>query len=372
MLPAALAEALGHIRPGTRVMSICTGSFVLAAAGLLDGRPATTHWGEADAFQELFPRVELDPSVLFVDDGDLLTSAGAAAGVDLCLHVVRRDHGSEVANQAARRCVVPPWRDGGQAQYIDRPVPEPHDTGTAPVRAWALERLDRPLSLTDLAARAGMSVRTLTRRFREEVGMSPGRWLTVQRVDLARRLLEASDLPVDQIAQRAGFGTTVSLRQHLHAAIGVSPITYRRTFQPQDGERRAGKLAAGAGTVGRGEQQLALRQPYGLGPQVRGDPHRAPVQHDHGGVVLLHRHLGEARVGQLGAASGAARSARGTSRAARGGAACPRSSQSSTDARYVAGSCGSGTSAASQPCAANSRAAALADRARPARARRGR
>ncbi len=250
VLPAALAEALGHIRPGTRVMSICTGSFVLAAAGLLDGRPATTHWGEADAFQEMFPRVELDPSVLFVDDGDLLTSAGAAAGVDLCLHVVRRDHGSEVANQAARRCVVPPWRDGGQAQYIDRPVPEPHDTGTAPVRAWALERLDRPLSLTDLAARAGMSVRTLSRRFREEVGMSPGRWLTVQRVDLARRLLEASDLPVDQIAQRAGFGTTVSLRQHLHAAIGVSPITYRRTFQPQDGERRAGKVAAGAGTLG--------------------------------------------------------------------------------------------------------------------------
>jgi transcriptional regulator GlxA family with amidase domain len=227
-----LATALTGVRPGTRIMSICTGSFVLAAAGLLDGRPATTHWGEADHFQKLFPKVELDPDVLFVDDGDVLTSAGAAAGVDLCLHVVRRDHGSEVANRAARRCVVPPWRDGGQAQYIERPVPEPHDTGTAPVRAWALERLDRPLSLADLAAQAGMSVRTLTRRFREEVGMSPGRWLTLQRIERARHLLEATDLPVDQIARMAGFGTAVSLRQHLHATLGVAPIAYRRTFQP--------------------------------------------------------------------------------------------------------------------------------------------
>ena len=227
------AVALARVRPGTRIMSICTGSFVLAGAGLLDGRPATTHWGEADRFQELFPQVKLDPEVLFVDDGDLLTSAGAAAGIDLCLHVVRRDHGSEVANHAARRCVVPPWRDGGQAQYIERPVPEPHDAGTAPVRAWALEHLDHPLSLGDLAARAGMSVRTLSRRFREEVGMSPGRWLTRQRVERARHLLETSDLPVDQIARLAGFGTSVSLRQHLHAALGVSPLTYRRTFHPR-------------------------------------------------------------------------------------------------------------------------------------------
>ncbi|MFB9835508.1 GlxA family transcriptional regulator [Actinoallomurus acaciae] len=230
---ADLARALAGVRPGTRIMSICTGSFVLAAAGLLDGRPATTHWGETDRFRKMFPRVRLDPDVLFVDDGDLLTSAGAAAGVDLCLHVVRRDHGSEVANHAARRCVVPPWRDGGQAQYIERPVPEPHDAGTAPVRAWALERLDLPLSLSDLAERAGMSVRTLSRRFREEVGMSPGRWLTRQRIDRARHLLETSDLPVDQIARLAGFGTAVSLRQHLHAALGVSPIAYRRTFHPR-------------------------------------------------------------------------------------------------------------------------------------------
>jgi transcriptional regulator GlxA family with amidase domain len=229
-----VTAALARLRPGTRILSICTGSFVLAAAGLLDGRRATTHWGEADRFRRLFPQVRLDPDVLFVDDGDLLTSAGAAAGVDLCLHVVRRDHGSEVANRAARRCVVPPWRDGGQAQYIERPVPDPYDVGTAPVRAWALERLDRPLSLADLAARAGMSVRTLSRRFREEVGTSPGRWLIRQRVDRARHLLETSDLPVDQIARLAGFGTAVSLRQHLHATLGVSPATYRRTFHPQD------------------------------------------------------------------------------------------------------------------------------------------
>jgi transcriptional regulator GlxA family with amidase domain len=229
-----LATTLKSLPPGIRLMSICTGSFVLAAAGLLDGRPATTHWGEAERFRLRHPEVRLDPDVLFVDDGDVLTSAGAAAGVDLCLHVVRRDHGSEVANRAARHCVVPPWRDGGQAQYVERPVPEPYDTGTAPVRAWALERLDLPLSMADLAERAGMSVRTLNRRFREEVGMSPGRWLTRQRVDRARHLLETSDLPVDQIARMSGFGTAVSLRQHLHAALGVSPMAYRRTFQPAD------------------------------------------------------------------------------------------------------------------------------------------
>ncbi|MEV5746792.1 helix-turn-helix domain-containing protein [Actinoallomurus sp. NPDC052308] len=232
-LPEELAAALALIRPGTRIMSICTGSFALAAAGLLDGRPATTHWYEAAELQRRYPRIRVDPDVLFVDDGDVLTSAGAASGIDLCLHLVRRDHGSEVANRVARQVVVPPWRDGGQAQYIERPVPEPHDAGTAPARSWALEHLDRPISLSKLAARAGMSIRTLTRRFHEEVGMSPGRWLARQRVELARHLLETTDLPVDQIARRAGFGTAVSLRQHLHAAIGVSPLAYRRTFQPE-------------------------------------------------------------------------------------------------------------------------------------------
>ncbi|MET9700329.1 helix-turn-helix domain-containing protein [Streptomyces sp. NPDC006529] len=231
-LPPALAEAIAGIRPGTRLVSICTGSYVLAAAGLLDGRPATTHWAHAPAFQRAFPRILLDEDVLFVDDGDVLTSAGVAAGVDLCLHLVRRDHGSAVANRAARLCVVPPWRDGGQAQYIDRPVPEATVATTTATRAWALERLHTPLSLTELAAHARMSLRTFTRRFRDEVGVTPVQWLTAQRLELARQLLESSDLPVDLVAHRAGFGSANSLRQHMRTALGVSPIAYRRTFRP--------------------------------------------------------------------------------------------------------------------------------------------
>ncbi|MFI6905284.1 GlxA family transcriptional regulator [Nonomuraea sp. NPDC050394] len=226
-LPGDVRAALqGH----RRIMSICTGAFVLAAAGLLDGRPATTHWREAARFASLFPLVELDPDVLYIDDGDVLTSAGVAAGLDLCLHVIRRDFGSEVANRAARRCVMPPSREGGQAQYIDRPLPDPSGTSTAATRAWMIGRLAEPLDLTTLAAHAGMSVRTFTRRFREETGLSPAKWLTGQRVGHARDLLEATDLPVDEVARRAGFGTAVSLRQHLHAAVGVSPLAYRNTF----------------------------------------------------------------------------------------------------------------------------------------------
>lgn len=229
-LPAGLAAALAGIRPGTRIVSICIGTYVLAAAGLLDGRPATTHWRHAERFAAAFPKVRLDADVLFVDDGDVLTSAGAAAGVDLCLHLVRRDHGSRIANQVARACVVPPWRDGGQAQYVEHPVPEPSSVGTAPTRAWAMERLGTPLRLDDLADHAGMSRRTFTRHFRQEVGLSPGQWLTQQRIALARHLLESTDLPVDRIADRAGFGTAASFRQHLQAAVGVSPHAYRRTF----------------------------------------------------------------------------------------------------------------------------------------------
>ncbi|MBB6547990.1 GlxA family transcriptional regulator [Nonomuraea rubra] len=233
-LPAPVAGALALIPAGARIVSICTAAFALAAAGLLDGRPATTHWALAPRFRELFPQVALDADVLFVDDGDVLTSAGAASGVDVCLHLVRKDHGSQVANHVARRCVVPPWRDGGQAQYIEQPVPEPSSAGTAATREWALTRLDQPLTLTDLARHARMSLRTFARRFRDEVGMSPGRWLIQQRVARARELLEASDLPVEVIAGRVGFGTAASLRQHLHAAIGVSPQSYRHTFQAAD------------------------------------------------------------------------------------------------------------------------------------------
>jgi len=230
-LPPELAAALARIRPDARVVSICTAAFVLAAAGLLDGRKATTHWQVADAFRRRYPHIDLDPDVLFVDDGRILTSAGAASGVDICLHLVRTDHGSELANAVARRCVVPPFRDGGQAQYIEQPVPESGAAGTAATRAWALERLDDPLSLADLAGHARMSLRTFARRFNDEVGMSPGRWIVQQRVARARHLLESSDLSVDQIAGHVGFATGASLRQHLHAAIGVSPQTYRRTFR---------------------------------------------------------------------------------------------------------------------------------------------
>ncbi|GII64967.1 AraC family transcriptional regulator [Sphaerisporangium krabiense] len=225
-----LRDALRDAATRSRMMSICTGAFVLAAAGLLDGRRATTHWREAPRFRALFPRVRLDPDVLFIDDGDLLTSAGVAAGIDLCLHVLRRDHGSEIANRVARRCVTPPWREGGQAQFIERPLPEPGGATTAPTRAWMLERLADPLDLAAQARHARMSVRTYTRRFREETGLSPARWLTLQRVEHARHLLESTALPVDQVATRAGFGTATSLRQHLHATVGVAPLTYRHTF----------------------------------------------------------------------------------------------------------------------------------------------
>jgi transcriptional regulator GlxA family with amidase domain len=225
---AALLEAAHW---GTRIMSICTGAFVLAATGLLDGHRATTHWAHADAFRQLFPNVDLDPDVLFVDDGEILTSAGVGAGVDLCLQVVRDDHGSGIANMAARRCVVPPWRPGGQSQYIVRPIPEVTDTSTAAARAWVLEHLDEPLDLRALATHVRMSVRTFTRRFREETGVSPGKWITQQRVERARHLLETSDLSIDQVARHAGFGTGAALRLQMSATLGVAPSVYRTTFR---------------------------------------------------------------------------------------------------------------------------------------------
>ncbi|MEU9018233.1 helix-turn-helix domain-containing protein [Actinomadura sp. NPDC048394] len=237
--PAPVADALARLRPGARIVSICTASHLLAAAGLLDGRPAATHWAEAERFKRLFPEVDVNADVLFVDDGDVLTSAGVAAGIDLCMHIVRRDHGSEIANQVARRCVVPPWREGGQAQFIERPVPAPDAAATSATRAWALGELHRPIPLAEMARHARMSVRTFSRRFRDEVGMTPGQWLARQRVDLARRLLETTDLPVDLVAERAGFGTSASLRQHLVASIGVPPSAYRHTFRAGHAHARA-------------------------------------------------------------------------------------------------------------------------------------
>ena len=230
-LPAEIREALASIPPGTRIASVCTGSFVLAAAGLLDGRRATTHWRSCDRFREQFPAVDLDPDVLYTDDRGVLTSAGVASGIDLCLHMVRSDFGAAVANEVARGTVVPPHRDGGQAQYVRRPVPEPAVSSTGRARAWALENLERPVSLRELAAHASTSTRTFTRRFREEMGTSPGQWLARQRIERACALLEETDLPIDDVAERAGFGTAGSLRLHLQTELGVSPTAYRRTFR---------------------------------------------------------------------------------------------------------------------------------------------
>jgi transcriptional regulator GlxA family with amidase domain len=231
VLAPEITRALALIRPQTRIVSLCTSAFILAAAGLLDGLAATTHWALADDFVRLFPHVELDANVLFVDNGRILTSAGAAAGIDLCLHLVRRDHGAAVASAAARRCVVAPWRDGGQAQFIERTVPQQTDSSTTRTRQWALTHIDEPLTLTDLAAHANMSVRTFTRRFTAETASSPNQWLIQRRVDHARHLLETSDLSIDRIAAAVGFNSATLLRKHLQAALGVSPTIYRRTFR---------------------------------------------------------------------------------------------------------------------------------------------
>ncbi|WP_332838615.1 GlxA family transcriptional regulator [Nocardia bovistercoris] len=226
-----LIAALAGIRPDARIVSICTGAFALAAAGLLDGRRATTHWAFADDFRAMYPKVLLDENLLFVEDGNLCTSAGLAAGIDVCLHIIRADHGSEIANRAARYCVVPPWREGGQSQFIDRQVPDPGSDGTAPTRAWALRHLERDLDLHALAAHARMSVRTFTRRFKAETGLAPGAWLLRQRLRHARHLLESTDLPVDAVARAAGMGTAASLRHHMRGELGLTPQNYRKTFR---------------------------------------------------------------------------------------------------------------------------------------------
>jgi transcriptional regulator GlxA family with amidase domain len=223
--------ALDSIRPGTRLVSICTGAFVLAAAGLLDGRPATTHWKFADALRRMHPEVRVDERVLFVDDGDVLTSAGLAAGIDLCLHVIRSDHGAQVANAVARYCVVSPWREGGQAQFIDRHVPTTDDASTAATREWALRHLDDDLTVERLAGHAHMSTRTFSRRFRDETGQAPGAWIRSRRVDRARELLESRELSVDEVARRSGLGTAGNLRHHLRRGIGMSPSSYRKVYQ---------------------------------------------------------------------------------------------------------------------------------------------
>ncbi|MFG2224841.1 GlxA family transcriptional regulator [Streptomyces sp. NPDC048644] len=231
VLDPRIAEALRAARRRARMVSLCTGSFVLAAAGLLEGRRAATHWRYADRFTRLFPAVDLDTNPLYVADRGVLTSAGGAAAIDLCLHVIREDHGSSVANQVARYNVVAPMREGGQAQYIDQPVAEDAGMSTAGARTLMTERLDSRLSLKDLAAHCHMSVRTFTRRFRQETGLSPAEWFTSARLKHARHLLESTDLPVDDIAARTGLGSGTNLRQHMRITLDTTPSAYRRAFR---------------------------------------------------------------------------------------------------------------------------------------------
>jgi transcriptional regulator GlxA family with amidase domain len=230
--PAELVEAVrAAYQAGARVVSLCTGAFVLAAAGLLDDRRATTHWAHTAELRARHPRVDVDPDVLYVDEGRILTSAGKAAAMDLCLHLVRLDRGAAVANAVARRLVVPPHRDGGQAQFVTTPVPAPGNHPLADLLPWALQRLDQPLTVRDLARRAGMSTRHLTRHFRTVSGTTPLQWLLAQRIRHAQELLETTDDSVDSIAAATGMGTATTLRRHFHRTLGVPPDTYRRTFR---------------------------------------------------------------------------------------------------------------------------------------------
>jgi AraC family transcriptional regulator, transcriptional activator FtrA len=232
-VPDAVVDAVAqaHVR-GARIVSLCTGAFVLARAGVLDGRRATTHWEECDELARRYPSVTVDPGVLYVDEGDVLTSAGSAASIDLCLHLVRRDHGTEVATRLARQLVVPPQRDGGQAQYIETPMPVLDSANLfADTVAWLSEHLHEAVTVDDLAARAAMSPRTFARRFLASTGTTPYQWLVRQRVQLAQRLLETSDLPVDMVADRSGFCTAGNLRKHFGRLVQTSPQAYRRTFR---------------------------------------------------------------------------------------------------------------------------------------------
>jgi transcriptional regulator GlxA family with amidase domain len=228
--PEALAALKAAADSGSTILTVCTGAFIAGAAGLLDGRPCTTHWAHAEKLARQYPTAKIDRNVLFVDDGNLITSAGTAAGIDACLHLVRRELGSEVTNKIARRMVVPPQRDGGQRQYIDQPIPVRCSERFAPHLDWLLSNLDQPHTVATLAARAHMSARTFARRFVEETGRTPMQWVTDQRVLYARTLLEETDLDVDRIAERSGFGTATLLRHHFRRIIGVTPSDYRRRF----------------------------------------------------------------------------------------------------------------------------------------------
>ncbi|MCX5199059.1 helix-turn-helix domain-containing protein [Streptomyces sp. NBC_00249] len=231
-LPPELVEAVRAAHEaGARIASLCTGAFVLGAAGLLDGRRATTHWAHAAELSARHPRAEVDPDVLYTDNGSVLTAAGKAAAVDLCLHLIHLDHGAAVANAVARRLVMPLHRPGGQAQFVSTPVQATGDHGLAHLLAWAQQRLDRPLTVTDLARRANTSPRHLGRQFRATVGQTPLQWLLTQRVRRAQELLEATDESVEAIARATGMGTATTLRRQFGRTVGVSPTTYRHSFR---------------------------------------------------------------------------------------------------------------------------------------------
>jgi AraC family transcriptional activator FtrA len=232
-VPPDVLRALRHAHArGARVASLCTGAFVLAAAGLLDGRRVTTHWSNCDALAAQYPTLSVDPSVLYVDDGDILTSAGSAASIDLCLHIVRQDRGAEAASDRARQMVVPPYRDGGQAQYIQTPLP-PADSPDlfTETMTWMREHLDEEISVDELARRSAMSRRTFARRFAAATGTTPYQWLTRQRLLVAQELMETSDLTVEAVAAASGFVNATNLRKHFGRSLRTTPHAYRRTFK---------------------------------------------------------------------------------------------------------------------------------------------
>lgn len=232
-VPPQVVDALGDAhRRGARIVSICSGAFALAAAGLLDGREATTHWRYADLLRRRYPRVRVTPDVLYVDGDDVLTGAGSAAGLDLCLHLVRKDHGARVANAVARRLVVPPHREGGQAQFVEASVPSPAgDDPVARAMAWALDHLAEPITVAALAREARLATRTFIRHFRDRTGTSPLRWVVAQRVMAALPLLEDGVVPVEKVAAAVGFDSPATFRHHFTRAMRTSPSAYRRTFR---------------------------------------------------------------------------------------------------------------------------------------------
>jgi transcriptional regulator GlxA family with amidase domain len=243
--PDAVLRALRKAHAGgATLLSLCSGSFLLGAAGLLDGRRCTTHWKYAELMQQHYPEAIVDPRALYVDDGELITSAGTAAGIDACLHLVRRELGTAIATKIARRMVVPPQRDGGQQQFVEMPIPTCSAESLTPLLTWVLENLAEPHSAASLARRAMMSDRTFARRFAAETGTTPHKWLTQQRILAARSLLEETDLGVEQIASRVGFNSALVMREHFRREVGLAPVDYRRRFVPPRGQADELELSA--------------------------------------------------------------------------------------------------------------------------------